>query len=246
MKKSFFLFLMLFVISCNSDNGLDCFKKQGRQVEKQISTAVFQKIKISLGIELLVSQADQYAIRVEYGENFIDNIEFEVVDGELRINNNSNCEMLRNYHPAKVYVQTPELEKIHSGSQYPVKSSNVLKFPELMLEAGIIEEGQPVSFFELEVDNQKIKVNDNVSSIYKIKGKTQILDISFWAGAPRLEAGGLLADEVHVYHRSSNDIIVYPLSLIDGTLAGTGNLVLKNMPETIAIEQLYTGHIVYP
>lgn len=246
MKNLFLISFILFAISCNSDSDIDCFKKQGDLTEKQISTDDFHKIHISLGIELIVSQSENYAIKVEYGKNLIDNIRFEVIDGELKIRNESNCEMLRNYHPAKVFVQTPVLDKIHSGSQYPVKSAGILKFPELMLEAGIIEENQPISYFDVEVDNQKLKINDNVSSIYKVKGKTQYLEIKFWAGANRFEGGELIADEVHFFHRSSNDIIVHPISLVEGKLAGTGNLVLKNIPDTIAIEQLYTGHVVYP
>jgi len=241
------LMITLTVLGCGADGQPDCFKSQGELRTKQISTAEFVKINFSIGIELFVAQSDEYSIKIEAGENFIDDVDFEIdAEGELKISSKSNCELLRNYHSAKVYVTAPDLKKIHSASQYPVRSQGVLKFPELSLEAGITEEGQPPGFFEIEVDNQKLMIGDNVSSIYKVKGKTQNLDIRFWAGAARFEGENLTADEVHFFHRSSNDIIVRPIILINGTLAGTGNLVLKHTPEVVEVEQLYTGHIVYP
>lgn len=244
--KNLILIFTLFFVSCNSDGGLDCFKKQGEVVSKPISVGEFNQISISLGIELVVSQSDEYKISVEFGKNFIDDIHFDVVDGELKITNDSKCQLIRNYHSAKVYISTPTLEKIHSGSQYSVKSDGVLRFPDLTLESGTIDDGEPVSLFEVEVDNQKLRISDNVSSTFKIKGKTHNLSIFFWGGAARFEGEQLISDEVHIYHRSSNDIIVYPISLVEGKLAGTGNLVLKNTPETVDVEQLYTGTIIYP
>lgn len=241
------LMITLIILGCGADSQMDCFKKQGELKTKQISTGEFSQINISTGIELYVAQSDEYSVKIEAGKNFIDDVDFETDgEGELKISNKSSCKLLRNYHSAKIYVTAPDLKKIHSGSQYPVRSQGVLKFPELELEAGVIEENKPPAFFEFEVDNQRLKIGDNVSSVYKIKGKTQNLDIRFWSGAARFEGENLTANEVHFFHRSSNDIIVRPISLVKGTLAGTGNLVLKNVPETVEVEQLYTGHIVYP
>lgn len=241
------LMITLIILGCGADSQMDCFKKQGELQTKQISKGEFSKINISTGIELFVAQSDEYSVKIEAGKNFMEDIDFETDgEGELKISNKSNCDLLRNYHSAKVYVTAPDLKKIHSGSQYPVRSQGVLKFPELSLESGVTEDDQPPGLFEVEVDNQKLMIGDNVSSIFKVKGKTQNLDIRFWSGAARFEGENLTADEVHFFHRSSNDIIVRPISLVKGTLAGTGNLVLKNVPETVEVEQLYTGHIVYP
>jgi len=168
-----------------------------------------------------------------------------VVDNELKITNENGCEMLRNYHSAKVYVTTHTLEKIYSISQYSVKSDGVLTFPKLHIESGISKEG-PASVFEIQIDNEYLWINENVSSVFKISGKTQKLDVSFWGGNGRLEAENFLAYDIHVNHRSSNDLIVFPVNSITGLIRGTGNVVLKNVPPTVEIEQLYTGHIVYP
>jgi len=250
MKKIVTIFIKLFfcfvgIIGCNSENGSSCFKKQGLLQTKEISVERFSKINISHGIELIVKQANEQSVKLTAGKNFINNIKFEVIDNELKITNKNGCEMFRNYHAAKVYVATDTLEKIYSISQYSVKSEGVLTFPKLHLETGITKEG-PASVFEIQIDNEYLWINENISSVFKISGKTQKLDVFFWGGNGRLEGKNLLAYDVYVNHRSSNDVIVFPVHSITGLIRGTGNVVLKNVPSIIEIEQLYTGHIVYP
>jgi hypothetical protein len=244
MKKILFLFITVLLWSC-SEEGPDCFKSQGELKTEEISTEFFQKINISIGIELIVKEGEEQKILLTMGKNLIDDIQFEVVDGELKIENKNGCDMLRNYHAAKVYITTPQLEKIYSSSQYSIKSDGVLRFPHLTLESGIIEDTS-ASLFEMEIQNQRLEINDNISSVFKIKGKTEFLDVKFWGSNGRLEGKDFHAKEINVYHRSTNDMIVYPIEKISGKILSTGNLVLKNVPPTVEIEQLWTGHIVYP
>ncbi len=245
MKKLLFVLLSILILSCNSENGPDCFKSQGDLETQEISVGEFSKINISVGVELIIKQSEQQTVKLTMGKNLINDIKFEVVDGELKITNENGCEMLRNYHSAKVYVTTPVLEKIYSSSQYSIKSDGVLTFPELTLESGIIED-TPASLFEMQIENEVLKVNDNISSVFKISGTSERLEIKFWGSNGRFEGENFRVDEVNVNHRSTNDIIVYPVNSVSGVIRSTGNLVLKNVPPIIEVEQLYTGHIVYP
>lgn len=245
MKKILYLFVFILILGCDSENGPDCFKKQGDLETQEISVESFSRIHISEGIELIVKQSDEQSVKLTMGKNLINDIEFEVIDNELKINNLNGCEILRNTHIAKVYVTTPILEKIYSRSQHSIKSDGVLTFPDLTLESGIIED-TPSSVFEIQVDNEILKVNDNVSSVFKISGTTDKLEIHFWGSNGRFEGENLEAENVYVNHRSTNDIIVFPVQSITGVIRSTGNLVLKNVPPLVDIEQLYTGHIVYP
>lgn len=244
MNKLVLIILTIFLFGC-SDEGSDCFKKEGDKVWREVSVESFSRIHISAGIELIVKEGENQKIQVEAGKNLIDDILVEVLDGELRISNENGCEMLRNYHIAKVYVETPVLNKIYSSSQYSIRSEGVLRFPELSLESGIVED-TPSSIFELEIENEKLIINDNISSVFKIKGSTVQLEINFWGSNGRFEGGNLMANQVYIYHRSTNDIHVFPIERISGTIASTGNLVLKNLPPIVEVNQLYTGHIVYP
>lgn len=245
MKKIIALWIVFLLLGCNSESGLDCFKKQGKTQTQEIFTEEFTKINISEGIELIVKQTDEQKISLTFGENFINEISFDVIDGELMVQNNSGCNVLRNYHPAQVYISSPNLEKIYSASQYSIQSDGLLTYPDLTLESGIIQD-TPSTIFDIWIENEKLSIHDNISSVFRIKGKTQELNIKFWGSNGRFEGEDLLADEIQVYHRSTNDMIVFPLNKISGKLLSTGNLVLKNVPEVVDIEQFFTGQVVYP
>lgn len=245
MKKFLFVLLSFLILACDSENGPDCLKKQGDLETQEISVEYFSKLNISAGIELVVKESEEQTVKLMMGKNLINDIKFEVIDNELKISNENGCEILRNYHPAKVYVTTPVLEKIYSGSQYSIKSDGILTFPELTLESGIIED-TPSSVFEINIENEHLIVNDNISSVFKISGNTDKLDVNFWGSNGRFEGENLRAENVYVNHRSTNDIIVFPIQSISGVIRSTGNLVLKNVPPVVEVEQLYTGHVVYP
>lgn len=244
----FYLYIILFglILGCDSEEGSDCFKKQGNQITEVIPVENFSKINISKGIELIVKEAEEQTVMVTAGKNLINDINFEVINGELFVTDKNGCDMFRNVSIAKVYVSTPILEKIYSSSQFSIHSDGVLRFPDLTLESGIMSEDSPSSVFELEIDNEKLTINENVSSVFKIKGNTNFLSVNFFGSSGRLEAGNLIAKEIYVFHRSTNDMIVYPTEKIWGTLYSTGNLVLKNVPPIVEVKQLYTGHIVFP
>lgn len=238
--------LSVLILSCNSEEGSDCFKKQGEQITEIIPLENFSKINISKGIELTVKESDEQKVTVTAGKNLIHDINFEVINGELFVTDKNGCDMFRNVSIAKVHISTPFLEKIYSASQFSIHSEGILRFPDLILESGIVSEDSPSCVFDLEVENDKLTINENVSSVFRIKGNTDLLTVNFWGSNGRLEAENLIAKEINVFHRSTNDMIVYPTEKISGTLYSTGNLVLKNLPPVVEVEQLYTGHLVFP
>src|SRR5690606_35255119 len=109
----------------NSEDGPDCFKKQGEQITEVVSVGDFSKINMSEGIELIVKESDNQLVKITAGKNLINDVTFEVIDGELFVKDNNGCQMFRNVSVAKVYVSTPALEKIYSGSQFSVHSDGV-------------------------------------------------------------------------------------------------------------------------
>lgn len=245
MKRILFTFLSILILSCNSEEGSDCFKKQGEKITEVVSVENFSKINISKGIELIVKQSDEQIITITAGKNLIHDINFEVVDGELFVTDKNGCDMFRNLSIVKVYVSTPVLEKIYSASQFSIKSDGVLRFPNLTLESGIVSEDVPSSVFEMEIENESVTVNDNVSSVFKLKGTTNQLTVNFWGSNGRLEAENLISKEINVFHRSTNDMILFPTEKVSGTLYSTGNLVLKNTPPIVEVEMLYSGQVLY-
>jgi hypothetical protein len=67
-----------------------------------------------------------------------------------------------------------------------------------------------------------------------------------WAGDSRVEASQLVADEVAIFHRGSNDLLVHPIQKVSGKIVSTGNVRLTHVPPQIAIETTYQGQLLYP
>lgn len=243
MKKFLWIFILVCLVGCSEES--DCFKNQGKETIQTMSLETFDRIHIGTGIELTIEQSDEFSIEIKAGENRINRVEAKVENGELKISDLAECQLFRSVNAVKVLVKTPTLERIYSLSQYPTRSQGKLTFPKLALETGLNVDSTP-SIFEFEIENDTLILQDNVATQFKIRGKTQYLEVNFWASAGRLEAAEFQADEIKVFHRSSNDMIVYPKEKIVGKLMSTGNLILKNIPPIVEIEQVYTGHVVYP
>lgn len=245
-KLRIFLIVLLTVqitSSCSNDAMPECVQEAGDTVSYEIEMADFTSINIGEGIELIIRQGSRN-VRIETGENIRSHITAAVTAGELEIRNTSSCNWVRDYNTTKVYVSVPGLDKIYSSSQFGVKSDGVLAFPNLTLESGLYSETASGTF-ELEVNCESLTIQDNLSVYCNISGDVENLAIYFYSGDARFEGSNLLAQKAYVYHRSSNDIIINPQQEVMGTIASTGNLVLKNNPPVIAVSQLYTGHLIF-
>ncbi len=238
------LLLLPAIWSCNNDAAPDCFRNSGTTVLYEVPVTAFENINISEGIELIIAEGAASKVVVETGENLKENISAEVVGNRLYIKNAASCNWVRDYNTTKVYVITPALTQIYSASQFAVKSQGVLNFPHLTLQSGL-HSATASGIFELEVDSESLTIEDNQSVYYNVSGNVNNLSISFYSGDARFNGSGLMAGNVYVFHRSTNDIIVQPQQEVTGRLYSTGNLVLKSQPAIINVQALYTGRVIY-
>lgn len=245
LKHLFRLVIVFFMLtSCDSETANSCVRTSGSIVKHQIEDLpTFNRIKIEEGIELILAQSTEHKIEVEAGSNLINDISVEVIDGELIIKNNLSCNWLREYASAKAYVTFVELNQIYSVSQYKVHSGQLLSFDHIELASGVYQEGIS-SEFELEIQSNHLTIQSNDASYFKISGTSNSMYIAFWAGVPRIEAPNFLVHTIDVFQRSSNDMILHPIEAINGNIYSTGNIILKNIPNTINVAQHYTGKLI--
>ena len=71
------------------------------------------------------------------------------------------------------------------------------------------------------------------------------MSITIAAGDSRIEAETQIADRVTINHRGSNDILVNPQESLTGVLRGTGDVQSYNRPETVEVEELYNGRMIF-
>lgn len=249
--RHFFSFVcsMFFFISCEKPS--DCIESSGDTVLKIVPVLAFSKIKVYRGIQVFITQGPVYKVEIKAGSNFIDNIEVRQNGDQLILTDDVSCNWVRNYGETKIYITTPTLEEIYSKTDRSISSIGLLSFPNLNIisfdKDADGESGAGTGDFYLELDSNSITINNNNVSCFFLKGTTNEANFNFYYGDGRLDAANLIAQQVKVYHRGFNDMIVNPIQSVTGILNSTGNLILKNVPPIVTpLQVLYTGHVIYP
>ncbi|MGG7036921.1 MAG: GIN domain-containing protein, partial [Flavobacterium sp.] len=195
------LLVSVFLVSCEKPS--DCFESTGDFITKEFPATAFHTIYIHKGVGMVLKQGAEYKVEVRTGENLMDNISVEFKEDSLDLKDNSSCNWVRDYGQVKVYVTTPHLNylKIYSKTEQDIDSDGVLTYDVLHLisldEISDGKNGSGTGDFHIQVNNsQTIIENNNVSRFY-ISGQTNEAVMNFYNGNGRIEAGNLIAQNIH-------------------------------------------------
>ena len=246
MKKLIYIGLLL-LFACNSEDANDCFQTAGTMVQVDVEVSTFNRILVNRDIELIVSQADDFKVTIETGENLLNDVKAVVNGNRLVLTDDNTCNFFRDYGITKVYVEAPNITEIRNASQYEVSSEGVLTYPSLKLISEDFNANVEftVGDFRITVDNSNLNITSNNISSFYLDGETENLFVGFFSGSGRFEGENLIAQNVEVSHRGSNDMIVNPIQSLTGILRGTGNLISVNEPPIVDVERIYTGQLIF-
>lgn len=247
MKKLFYILILSLIIACDKEDAGDCFQKTGNIIEKEVTVASFDKILVNRDIELIIKEGATQSLIIETGQNLMNDVIAEVVDGRLTLTDNNTCNYVRDYGVTKVYIISPNITEIRSSTQYSVSSDGVLNYPTLTVLSE--DFGAPDTFnigdFRLQIDNDNfIAVFNNLSVCY-VSGETNNLNVTFASGTSRFEGRDLIAQIVTVSNRGSNDMIVNPQQEIKGKISGIGDVISVNTPPIVNVEEVYRGRLIF-
>ena len=236
------------MFACNGDNVPDCFQNAGDIIEKEFEVAEFTKITVNPRVELILTQAPTQQVIVQTGEYLMSDIDVRVEDGSLRLFNDNVCNLTRDYGITKVFVTSPNITEIRNGSSFTVSSIGVLNYDNLRLISEDFNAEDALNTtgnFDVEVNCQNLNiVINNLSSVF-ISGTVESLFVGYYSGDARFEGRDLIAQDVEIYQRSSNDMIINPQQSIIGEIRSTGDVILVNTPPVIDVQQFYTGQLIY-
>lgn len=248
--KNIVLFVLLMLIFNSCEKPSQCIESFGTTVTKEILVADFTKIKVYKGIEVVIKDGPIRKVEIQAGANFINNIEVIQNGNQLIFKDDTSCNWVRDYGQTKILITTPTLEEIYSKTEKNISSDGILTFDNLSIlsfdKEADGEKGAGVGDFHLEVNNNSLTIaNNNVSRFY-ISGQTNTANFYFYFGDGRIEAQEFVAQKINVYHRGSNDMTLNPIESIRGVMNSTGDIILKNIPHVVDVQQLFSGHLVYP
>lgn len=243
MKSVKYLLFLLIFTACNPDG--ECLKSAGSAVSQTLDVNPFHTIDIPKGFEVEIIQSNHYQVDINSFKNRIDQITTHVNDSILTIENYNDCSLIHRQKAGKITIYTPTLHTIKSRTQFRIYSSDTLTFPNLFIISSL-PENSASSEIDLIINNQSVAIEDNKAAYFKLSGKTQRFDISLYGGSPTVNAKDLLSNEIHFYHRSSNNIHLYPLDFVEGQLVSTGNAILYNKATNgESIVTTYKGKVEY-
>jgi uncharacterized pyridoxamine 5'-phosphate oxidase family protein len=235
-------------VSCERPS--ECIESAGATKIKDITVEAFSKIKVYRGIEVVITEGAETKVQIQAGENFINDIEVKQYGNQLVFKDNSGCNWVRDYGQTKIFITTPTLEEIYSKTDRDISSNGVLTFQNLNIISFDIdadgESGAGTGDFILEINNNSLTISNNNLSRFYLSGQTNNANFNFYFGDGRIEAEEFTIQNLYVYHRGSNDMIVKPMQSLTGTLNSTGNVILKNVPPLVDVEELYQGNVIYP
>jgi hypothetical protein len=246
MRKIVYI-LILLVFGCNSEDANDCFQTSGTMIQDVVEVSNFERILVNRGIELIIKEAPGYKVTIETGENLINDVKVEVIGNQLVLTDNNSCNFVRDYGITKIYVEAPNLIEIRTSTQYDVSSDGILNYNALTLVSENFSGGSEFTIgdFRLTVASENTSIFSNNISFFYLDGTVTNLFVGFYSGSGRFEGGNLVAQNVNVYHRSSNDMVVNPIKLLTGELRGTGNLISVNQPPFVDVDRIYTGQLIF-
>lgn len=246
MKRLIYICAFL-IFACNSEDANDCFQTSGSIIQQEVDVVDFERVLVNRDIELIITEAPEYKVTIETGENLLNDVEVEVIGNRLVLTDNNNCNYVRDYGITKIYVEAPNLTEIITSSQYEVSSNGILTYPTL----GLISEdfNEAVDFtvgdFRLSINSESLHITSNNISSFYIDGEVDDLFVGFFSGSGRFEGENLIAQNVDINHRGSNDMVVNPQASLTGILRGTGDLISVNEPPTVEVERVYTGQLFF-
>ena len=247
MKKLIYSVIATVLLSCNGKNVPDCFQNSGAIVQKEFTVAEFSEIIVFERVQLIIKDAPEQKITVETGEYLMDEIVVKVEDGQLILKNENGCNLTRDYGITKIYVSVPNLRSIRSSTGLPILSDGILNYPDLALVSEDFEaEGhyQSNGDFRLDVNCTNLTVATNNLSHLFLNGTVENLTIGFYSGNSRFEGRNLIAQNISIFQRSSNDMILNPQLTLTGEIRSTGNVIMVNEPPVVDVQTYYTGSLI--
>ncbi len=246
MKKLLLILPLLILSGCNISE--DCIRNSGAMRTKVLpADSPFNVIYVYPNISLVLSEGDHYAITVSAGSNVIDDISAEIIDGRLELRDNSGCNLTRQYGNKTVHVTTPHWEyfELYSNTAQLIRTEGVITHDIFRMFSMDYFGGTGTGDFDMQINNNQTVIESNNISRFSISGQADNMFLNFYDDLGRFDGENFHVRTIDIFQRSSNDMIVYPIERLAGTIYSTGNVISKNHPPEIEVEQIYTGRLIF-
>ncbi|WP_067037426.1 head GIN domain-containing protein [Allomuricauda sp. CP2A] len=189
----------LFASSCMFDMNFGDGKRGNGEVveETRNVTEDFTEVSASEGLDVFVTQDQEFKITVEADENIIDLIGTDIRDGRLKIHAIENIGRATK----KVYVSLPHITALKSSSGADLIAQNVIESENLELDAS------SGSDIQVEVVAHEVSADASSGADIRLSGRADMLYVDASSGSD-IKAKDLMAKTCNADASSGADISV--------------------------------------
>jgi hypothetical protein len=134
----------------------------GPMTDEERNVPDFDRLKVSSGIDVKLSQGNRHQVIIRANEDIIDDVESEVVNGTLKLNVDRNW--FRGGASVKAEITFVELNSIDVSAGSDVESEGLLNFEDLEIEASA------GSDLRLNLEAYEVKLRTSSGSDANLKG----------------------------------------------------------------------------
>ena len=133
MRFAGVLFILL-LVSCKKPVDRACVKSHGKEAIKEIGVSAFNRVFLPEKINYVLVQDTVEKVVLSGGENMLNFIRIEVVDGRLELYNENKCAFLRNFkQKVTAEIHFKELINIHYEGTEELTNKGLLELGWLTL-----------------------------------------------------------------------------------------------------------------
>jgi len=216
-------------------------KKKGGLVELELIVSPFTSIEVFDQFTVSITQGAKQQVMLKAGSNQINGIKYGVVENNFILRDENSCNWIRAFEFPTINITHPNLTELRLSGGGTIMSEDTLSYPELKLVSEDVS-----GDFILKVNCTSLRVVNNQLSNYWISGHTEQLFVGFYAGNGRFEGTDLEAENVDIFHRGLNDIVVHAISSLSGEIVHLGNIVyVKTVPPVIDVTITGRGDLIF-
>jgi hypothetical protein len=169
------LILALFLSSCAFDINFGDGKKGNGVIaeDRREITEEFTVVSASEGLDVYITQANEFEITVEADENIIDLIGTDIKDGKLKIHAIENIGRATK----KIYVSLPDITGLESSSGADLIGKSVIESDKIVLGAS------SGSDLQVELNADEVDANSSSGAAIKLSGEANLLNASASSGS---------------------------------------------------------------
>lgn len=198
----------------------------GPMTDEERNVTDFDRLKVSSGIDVRLSQGNRHRVIIKANEDIIDDVESEVINGTLKLNVDRNW--FRGGGTVKAEITFVELSSIDVSAGSDVESDGLLTFEDLEIEASA------GSDLRLNLEAYDVKLRTSSGSDANLKGAARNFEARASSGSD-ISAFGFEVENAVLECSSGSDVKAYVTHTMKVKASSGSDIHYKGDPELLEV-----------